>query len=200
MAVILFLNVLGGCVQFDETEKQNYEEQRTEIASADSYKTSVELTDEEKQLDSRLSELKSQYISSYDNVVPYDMRVLMGETIWNSDFYSFCKKLPKGSDLHVHGSALLPVEELIVYVKSRSDLLIGVPVVLASDDPAYQEHTMLVDDFFAAIICWDLNLAEVKQLCINSINYSGVDDMQKKALMSAWEEEWNTFVAEALKI
>ena len=71
----------------------------------------------------------------------------------------------------------------------------GLPITLASDDPAYEEHTELVDDFFAAIVCWDLNLDEVKQLCLNSIQYSGLDDVQKKRLQENWEKEWSRFIS-----
>ena len=71
----------------------------------------------------------------------------------------------------------------------------GLPVCLSSDDPAYQEHATLTDDFFAAIVCWDLGLAEIKQLCMNSITYASVDDIQKEELMHSWEKQWNAFLS-----
>jgi len=70
----------------------------------------------------------------------------------------------------------------------------GVTVSLCSDDPVCQEHETLCDDFFAAIICWDLNLADVKQLCINSILYSGVDKKQKSQIISTWKTNWQKFI------
>ena len=68
------------------------------------------------------------------------------------------------------------------------------PITICSDDPAYQEHVTLTDDFFAAIVCWDLGLAEIKQLCMNSITYSCLDDVQKEELMQSWNEQWEAFL------
>lgn len=70
----------------------------------------------------------------------------------------------------------------------------GVEIILASDDPAYEEHTTLTDDFFAAYVCWNLGLAEVKKLCINSIKYSGLSKEDKAYVMSVWEDKWAKFI------
>ena len=70
----------------------------------------------------------------------------------------------------------------------------GVPISICSDDPAYQEHATLTDDFFSAIVCWDLGLAEIKQLCLNSITCSGMDDLQREELMQSWQKQWDTFL------
>jgi len=70
----------------------------------------------------------------------------------------------------------------------------GVTVSLCSDDPVCQEHEQLTDDFFAAVVCWDLTLCDVKQLAINSILYSGADAKQKSALVAAWKRAWLSFV------
>ena len=58
--------------------------------------------------------------------VPYDMPVLTDENIWDSTLYEFCRALPKGADLHIHGLALLPFDELLSFVLSRDDLYIGI--------------------------------------------------------------------------
>ncbi len=75
----------------------------------------------------------------------------------------------------------------------------GMAVALCSDDPAYQENQTLTDDFFAAITCWNLNIADIKQLAINSIMYSGVDAYQKKKLMQAFDRRWRAFVSEMIE-
>ena len=72
----------------------------------------------------------------------------------------------------------------------------GLPIALCSDDPAYQEHTTLADDFFAAIVCWDLGIPEIKQLCRNSIQYSSVDEALKKEMLFNWEKDWETFISQ----
>ena len=56
------------------------------------------------------------------------------------------------------------------------------------------EHETLVDDFFAAIVCWDLNVADIKQLCINSILCSGLDTKSRSALIKSWTKDWKEFV------
>lgn len=48
----------------------------------------------------------------------------------------------------------------------------GIPIVLASDDATYQEHSTLSDDFFMAILAWDLSYEEVQKLVENSLKYS----------------------------
>ena len=74
----------------------------------------------------------------------------------------------------------------------------GVAVSLCSDDPTYQENETLTDDFFAAALCWNLDLADLKQLGINSIQYSGTTQREKTALLKAFREKWTEFVDRAL--
>ncbi len=72
----------------------------------------------------------------------------------------------------------------------------GVTVALCSDDPVCQEHETLTDDFFAGIVAWDLNLSDIKQLCINSIMYSGLDKTQKSELIASWKTAWEEYIEE----
>lgn len=74
----------------------------------------------------------------------------------------------------------------------------GVSITLCSDDPTYQENETLVDDFFTAIISWDLCFEDVIKLCVNSIKYSSVVDTYKiyyinlfKSLISSFIEDFN---------
>ena len=75
----------------------------------------------------------------------------------------------------------------------------GVAVALCSDDPTYQENETLTDDFFAAALCWNLDLADLKQLAINSIQYSGLTQLEKTSLLKAFREKWTEFVDRALE-
>ena len=70
----------------------------------------------------------------------------------------------------------------------------GMAMALCSDDPAYMENETLTDDFFAAVVGWDLGLADCKQLGINSIMYSGLDDADKYSSLKAYNSMWNGFV------
>ena len=70
----------------------------------------------------------------------------------------------------------------------------GVVLALCSDDPAYMENETLTDDFFAATVGWDLTLADLKQLALNSIMYSGLDEKRKSESLLTFGKAWNEFV------
>lgn len=96
--------------------------------------------------------------------------------------------------------------QILDYVKdlrlhpSAEYLKRGVTISLCSDDPIFFENEALVDDFFAAIVCWDIGLAEIKHLCINSIMYSGLDRNSKILLMKKWHEQYKVFINYYLKL
>ncbi len=125
LCVLLLTTVVSGCAQQSAAGKaKDYVQERAELAESNAYKTTVELTEKEKLVDARLQNLKAEYLESCKDNVPYDMPVMTDENIWNSKLYQFCKELPKGADLHVHGLALLPAAEFMDYVESRPDLYI----------------------------------------------------------------------------
>lgn len=76
----------------------------------------------------------------------------------------------------------------------------GMAIALCSDDPAYMERETLTDDFFAATVCWDLDLADLKQLGINSIMYSGLCEREKFAALREYNRMWNEFVDKMLDL
>ena len=69
----------------------------------------------------------------------------------------------------------------------------GIPLVICSDDPAYQSHSVLTGDFLAVVAGWDLSLAEVKELCRSSLRYAFLPDERKAALLHHWESRWQAF-------
>ena len=75
----------------------------------------------------------------------------------------------------------------------------GVTLSICSDDPIFMEHNSLVDDFFAIIACFDLDISDIKQLCINSIMYSSLDSESKSKLMKHWKEQYEIFIAKLIK-
>lgn len=72
----------------------------------------------------------------------------------------------------------------------------GMAIALCSDDPFYMENETLTDDFFAALISWNLSLADLKQLGINSIMYSGLDEKLKFSALHTYNRMWNEFIDE----
>lgn len=70
----------------------------------------------------------------------------------------------------------------------------GIPIAIASDDPAMFNVSGVSYDFYSIVRAWDLNLAEIKQLCLNSIKYSGGTKSEKKKLESDWRARWDRFI------
>ena len=74
----------------------------------------------------------------------------------------------------------------------------GIPIVLCSDDGLFMARAPLVDDYYSAILSWDLSLGELKAICRNAITYSGLTQKENDRLMSAWERNWKAFVKEQI--
>ena len=154
IACLMSTACMGDALAVENAGNQEYLQERTAHAEANQYQSDVSLSEEEIQLDKKLAEWKAEYLASYDGDVPYNMPVRNDETIWNSKLYAFCKALPKGSDLHVHGMALLPFDELLAFVKSRDELYIGTGegnryVLACHEDPtAAAEDELHVQDAF----------------------------------------------------
>lgn len=74
----------------------------------------------------------------------------------------------------------------------------GVACVIGSDDPQIFHTHGLSYDFWEAIMAWNLNLAEVKQLCMNSILYSSLDEKEKEKALLTWLEMWDEFIHQAI--
>ena len=70
----------------------------------------------------------------------------------------------------------------------------GIPIAIASDDPAMFNVKGVSYDFYSVVRAWDLNLAEIKQLCLNSIRYSGGSKSERKKLESDWRIRWDKFI------
>ena len=70
----------------------------------------------------------------------------------------------------------------------------GVPIVIAADDPFMFCTAGSTYDFYAAVLAWDLGLSEIKQLCLNSIEYSGGTDEERQKLKSVWQKSWDEFI------
>ena len=100
----------------DSFDQEKYLEARVSHVETNSYKTDVTLSEKEEALDRKLAVWKAEYLESCDRKVPYNMPVLTDKNIWGSKLYEFCEALPKGSDLHIHGMALMPFDELLYRV------------------------------------------------------------------------------------
>ena len=73
----------------------------------------------------------------------------------------------------------------------------GIPIVLAPDDPGTFGYDNTTVDWYSAFLSWGLNLGDLKQIALNSIEYSGMTDSEKRdALEKKWKPSWNEYVSE----
>ncbi|XP_076285303.1 adenosine deaminase isoform X2 [Lasioglossum baleicum] len=73
----------------------------------------------------------------------------------------------------------------------------GYPVVISNDDPGFWGARGLTYDFyvaFLAIMSEHADLKSLKQLAINSLVYSSLDDEEKQAALSLWEHKWHNYM------
>jgi len=103
---------------------RGYEEMRSLMVEQNENLVGIVLNSRERKLNEKLKEMKAAFKADCGGEIPYDIPVLTDQRIWNSELYHFMKKLPKGSDLHVHGTSLLPIYKLIDYVIDQPKLLI----------------------------------------------------------------------------
>lgn len=78
----------------------------------------------------------------------------------------------------------------------------GFPVVISSDDPSFWGSKGLSYDWymsFMALAGRKSDLRFLKQLAINSIKYSSLDENKKTLAMIEWENDWNGFIEAEIK-
>ena len=66
----------------------------------------------------------------------------------------------------------------------------GLAVSLNSDDPGMFGYQGVTPDFLYATVLWNLSLAELKQLILNSIEHC----TEPEATLQVWEKKWSEFV------
>lgn len=82
-----------------------------------------------------------------------------------------------------------------------SYLAMGLPVVLSSDDPGAWSSKPLSEDFFVAfmgVASKRADLRLLKQLALNSIIYSALDERGKIKLLKIFEKQWLHFIREVI--
>eukprot|EP00735_Rhodelphis_limneticus_P008753 TRINITY_DN2240_c0_g1::TRINITY_DN2240_c0_g1_i1::g.6904::m.6904 TRINITY_DN2240_c0_g1::TRINITY_DN2240_c0_g1_i1::g.6904 ORF type:complete len:546 (+),score=192.98,sp/P58780/ADA2_PIG/33.67/7e-76,A_deaminase/PF00962.17/1.9e-54,A_deaminase_N/PF08451.6/1e-05,Glyco_trans_1_4/PF13692.1/4.4e+02,Glyco_trans_1_4/PF13692.1/0.78 TRINITY_DN2240_c0_g1_i1:76-1638(+) len=72
-------------------------------------------------------------------------------------------------------------------------LAAGLPVALSADDPGVFQSDF-TDDFWVAFHAWNLSLADLKQLSINSIEYSFMNAEEKHVAFKMLDAEWSNWV------
>jgi adenosine deaminase CECR1 len=52
----------------------------------------------------------------------------------------------------------------------------------------------LAYDYWAAFVAWDLDLADLKQLALNSLRFSAVDPAVRAQLIADWQLRWQRWI------
>ena len=74
-----------------------------------------------------------------------------------------------------------------------------VPIVICSDDGLFMTPRPLVDDFDSAVLCWDLSIESIREICERSIRAGGLSEEETDHLLQVWRRSWNAFCGEQLK-
>ncbi|AZA84411.1 adenosine kinase [Chryseobacterium lactis] len=70
----------------------------------------------------------------------------------------------------------------------------GVQCSINSDDPSVYGYDGLSYDFWTAFVFWELDVKALKKLVFNSINYSSLNDNEKKQSLAYLNKEWDSFI------
>ncbi|KAK3592683.1 hypothetical protein CHS0354_037820 [Potamilus streckersoni] len=75
----------------------------------------------------------------------------------------------------------------------------GVPAVISADDPATFGYDYFTTDWYEAFMGWGLDLADLRQLANNSLQYSAMSSDEKMNAYAKWDSAWNKFIQETKK-
>ncbi|HFK5583857.1 TPA: adenosine kinase [Elizabethkingia anophelis] len=70
----------------------------------------------------------------------------------------------------------------------------GVQCSINSDDPGVYGYEGLSYDFWVAFVYWELDIKALKKLVYNSINYSSLNEKEKKEAILYLDKQWTDFV------
>jgi adenosine deaminase CECR1 len=74
----------------------------------------------------------------------------------------------------------------------------GLPVVLGSENQGIMKFSFS-HQFYEAAIAWDLDLAGIKQLILNSIRYSNQPIWKKQIMEDLWRSRWKKFIKQLVQ-
>lgn len=77
---------------------------------------------------------------------------------------------------------------------SRTLLTRGVAVSISPDDPGFFDSPGVTLDYLVAYIAWDLDLSDLKKLCLNSLEHSSITDAEKVEVEEFFNYKWVQFL------
>jgi adenosine deaminase CECR1 len=76
----------------------------------------------------------------------------------------------------------------------------GVPFVLAYDDPSVYGYDRVSYDFWEAFMSWDMDLRSLKQVSVNSLKFSAMNDDDKAIAFRVFQDNWDAFIAAKVQL
>jgi adenosine deaminase CECR1 len=76
----------------------------------------------------------------------------------------------------------------------RSLLTRGVHVSISPDDPGFMDSPGVTLDYLLVYLAWDLDLMDLKKLCLNSLEHSTVSEQDKSAIREFFNYTWIKFL------
>ena len=73
-------------------------------------------------------------------------------------------------------------------------------VTVSSDLHTFYDYDTLTVDYVLAFLAWQLDLKDLKQLWINSIKYSSIQEDKKEKYLDHFKNEWDKFIADSVKL
>lgn len=62
------------------------------------------------------------------------------------------------------------------------------------DDPGFMGYEGVTLDYLYVFLSWDLDIADLKKLCLNSLTYCSITDNEKQTLLKFFEYKWQRFL------
>ena len=78
---------------------------------------------------------------------------------------------------------------------TRALLTHGVKVSINPDDHGFFNSPGVTMDFALVYLAWGLTLMDLKQLCLNSIEFASITNEDKQALTQFFNYKWKVFLA-----
>lgn len=76
----------------------------------------------------------------------------------------------------------------------------GVPITISPDDPSILGYEDVSYDWFMAGVSWDIDLASLKVMAINSIRYSNLNHTMKAIVLGVFNDDWNEWVQQIVEM
>lgn len=77
---------------------------------------------------------------------------------------------------------------------ARGFLHQGLAVSISPDDPGFMGYHGATLDYLYAFLAWDLDIADLKQLCLNSLYHASITAEEKQELKEFFDYKWVRFL------